>query len=152
GRPWQTGEPWLRRMHGIIAAALAELGVNARPYAPAGEPHFTGVLCFQDFTAGDLLVGPGKVVGSAQRRHRRALLQHGGILLAASPHTPDLPGIRELSGVSLSVPETCSAITREFTRQTGWDLAEGDWTAAERERLQELVTTRYTHDAWNRKR
>src|SRR5467141_2181778 len=110
GAPWQTGESWLCRMHGIVAAALAGLGVTARLCSPTPEPPFAGVLCFQHFTPGDVLIGTAKVVGSAQRRQLGALMQHGGILLAASPHAPVLPGIRELSGRSLSVEETCTAV------------------------------------------
>ena len=29
GAPWQTSEPWLGRMHAVIASALAELAVPA---------------------------------------------------------------------------------------------------------------------------
>lgn len=152
GPPWQTGEPWLMRMHDLIAAALAELGVAARPHVPAGEAPFRGFLCFQHFTAGDLLLGPGKVVGSAQRRHRRALMQHGSILLAASQHAPMLPGVRELSGRRLDVAETVVAVGRAWTRRTGWALELGDWTDAERRRVAELAAAKYGRDEWNRKR
>lgn len=152
GPPWQTGESWLCRMHQIIAAALAGLGVTVQAHAPAPAPPFAGVLCFQHFTAGDLLIGAAKVVGSAQRRQRGALMQHGGILLAASPHTPALPGIRELSGRSLSVEETCAAVVREFARQTGWDVAPGAWNAAERRRIATLAADKYAGVAWNLKR
>jgi lipoate-protein ligase A len=152
GPPWQAGEPWLTRMHRLIAAALARLGVAARPHVPAGDEPFHGFLCFQHFTAGDLLLGPGKVVGSAQRRQRRALLQHGSILLAASPYTPVLPGIRELSGVDLPVADTCAALEQEWARQTGWDLCLAEWTGAERQRIEELVAEKYGRDGWNRKR
>ena len=152
GPPWQTGEPWLARMHRLIAAALARLGVAARPHAPAGDEPFRGFLCFQHLTAGDLLLGPGKVVGSAQRRQRGALLQHGAILLAASPHTPMLPGIREWSGVDLAVADTCAALEQEWVRQTGWDLRPADWTGAERQRVEQLAAEKYGRDGWNRKR
>jgi lipoate-protein ligase A len=152
GPPWQTGGSWLGRMHAIIAAALARLGVTARPHAPAGDAPFRGFLCFQHLTAGDLLIGPGKVVGSAQRRQRGALMQHGSILLAASPYAPRLPGIRELTGFDLPVAETCAAVVREFEQQTGWALIPGDWTAVERRRVAELAAARYGQDAWNRKR
>src|ERR1700687_3582983 len=30
GSPWHTGEPWLRRMHAVIAAALEQHGILAR--------------------------------------------------------------------------------------------------------------------------
>lgn len=152
GPPWQTGESWLRRMHGILASALADLGVLAGQHVPGGEEPFAGILCFQHLSVGDLLLGEAKVVGSAQRRQRRALMQHGAILLAQSPHAPVLPGIRELSGRSLPVAAVCAAATRAFARQMGWSLAAGEWTAAERQRRAQLAATRYASDAWNRKR
>src|SRR5262245_14067916 len=105
GPPREQGQPWLR-MHAVLVAALADLGVTARLHAPSGgEGQFTGFLCFEHLTAGDVLVGPAKVVGSAQRKQRGAVMQHGGILLATSPHTPSLPGIRELSGVAVDPAE-----------------------------------------------
>ncbi len=152
GPPWQTGEPWLRRMHALIAEALRSLGVVARLHeVPAEEPN-PFVLCFQHFTPGDLLLGSAKIVGSAQRRQRRALLQHGAILLAASPSTPILPGIRELTGQALTAAEICPSVQQAFVRQTGWHLVEAEWTATEQQRLQKLVTSKYTQDSWNRKR
>jgi lipoate-protein ligase A len=152
GPPWQAGEPWLCRMHGILAAALDALGVRTAGCAAAGEPRFTGLLCFQHRTPGDLVIGTAKVAGSAQRRQRGALLQHGAVLLAASPYAPVLPGIRELSGRLLSAAETGEQIRREFARQTGWDLVNADWTNRERRRTDELVAGKYTQDAWNYKR
>jgi lipoate-protein ligase A len=153
GKLWQAHDaPWLRGMHEIIAAALCSLGVAATPVSTKSAEPFVGALCFQHLTGGDLLIGPGKVVGSAQRRQRGALLQHGAILLAQSRHAPLLPGIRELSGVELSVEEVSSAATREFTRQTGWCVEAADWTTAEKERAQALRTTRYRSAKWNRKR
>jgi lipoate-protein ligase A len=152
GLPWQTGGSWLVRMHALIAAALTRLGVPARPHAPSGDEPFGGFLCFQHFTAGDLLIGPGKVVGSAQRRQHKALMQHGSILLAASPHAPMLPGIRELSGLDLPVADTCAAVRRELEQQTSWALAPDDWTIAERRRVAELAAVKYGQHAWNHKR
>ncbi len=39
---------------------------------------------------------PHKVLGSAQRRRRGAVLQHGSLLLRASAHATEFPGILEL--------------------------------------------------------
>jgi lipoate-protein ligase A len=155
GAPWQMhpmrGMEWLERMHRIIAAALAALGVSTRPAGPENAP-FLGFLCFQHFTPGDLLLGPAKVVGSAQRRHRGALMQHGSILLATSPYTPGLPGIRELTGHDLAVADLCRALAREVGWQTGWPVSAGDWTAAQRQRVRELVAAKYASSQWNHKR
>jgi lipoate-protein ligase A len=110
------------------------------------------VLCFLHHTPGDLLVAGHKVAGSAQRKQRGALLQHGAILLAASPSTPVLPGIGELTGQRLTVAETCASVRHAFAQQTGWHLAEAEWTVAERQRLHELVAGKYTQESWNRRR
>ena len=150
--PWHTAEPWLQRMHGIIACALQELGVATRLHLPGEETSHAGVLCFRHFTPGDLLIGAAKVVGSAQRRQRGALVQHGAILLARSPYTPALPGIQELCQRTLSVDDLTAAVRGEIVRRTGWDLVGGDWSALERERIEKLVAERYTCDRWNRKR
>ncbi len=152
GAPWQTGPPWLQRMHTIISAALQELGVVA-PLQPAVvNPPFSGFLCFQHVTPGDLVIGSAKVLGSAQRRQRGALLQHGGILLARSPHAPELPGIMDLSGRRPADEEVARAVSEQFTRQTGWPLIPAQWSDADQQRIRQLVVTKYAHETWNRKR
>jgi lipoate-protein ligase A len=99
-----------------------------------------------------LLIGSSKIVGSAQRKQRGALLQHGGILLSGSPYTPDLPGIRELSGHGLTVPETCASVRQAFAEETGWEIVSGGWTATERQAIAELAANKYSQEWWNRKR
>jgi lipoate-protein ligase A len=152
GQPWQTGEPWLLCMHRIIGAALEELGIKSWLYEPTRVPTIQANLCFQHFTPGDVMIGSCKIVGSAQRKQRGALMQHGGILLATSPHTPDLPGIRELTGRSLTALETCDTVRRSFVGTTGWNLALGDWTPSELNRIADLANNKYSQDSWNRKR
>jgi lipoate-protein ligase A len=150
GPPWQTGEPWPLRMHRALVAALAELGVRAN-LAPE-ERRLGEVLCFLHFTPGDVLIGGAKVVGSAQRKQRGALVQHGGILLAQSPHTPSLPGIAELSGVALSPKQVAEAAARELARATGWAIEPADWSPAERARIEQLRAEKYATPRWNMKR
>jgi len=152
GQPWQTSASWLCRMHTIIAAALAERGITTTPQAAVGAPPFRGDLCFQHFAAGDLLIDSAKVVGSAQRRQRGALMQHGSILLAQSPYTPVLPGIRELSGRDVRAEEITAAVQQSFAGSTGWVLVPGAWTSAELDRIEYLAMAKYAQDPWNRKR
>jgi lipoate-protein ligase A len=151
GPPWQArGESWLCRMHRVVAEALASLGVAAR--GACADEKFGDVLCFQHHTPGDLLIGPAKVVGSAQRRQRGALLQHGSILLAASPFTPGLPGVAERSGRRLNAGGLAAAFRDCFARSAGWDLRPSDWTAGERHRIDALSAGQYASAAWNAKR
>ena len=124
---WQRGESWLSRMHGILARALATLDVPTPSQAAATEHPFDGLLCFQHLTQGDLLIKSAKVAGSAQRKQRRALLQHGALLLAQSRYTPALPGIQELCGRKIPLEDARAAIVREFTHTTGWPLRPTDW-------------------------
>jgi lipoate-protein ligase A len=152
GPPWQTGESWLCRMHGILTRALDRLGVAAAACGPAGRERFSGFLCFQHLTPGDLLIGPAKVAGSAQRRHRGALMQHGAVLLSASPYAPELPGIYDLGGPNLSVEKTCRAVAESFARTTGLDLVRGGWAPEEERLIGELARTKYSQPAWNAKR
>jgi lipoate-protein ligase A len=152
GPPWQTGGGWLGRMHTILAKALAGLGVAVSCCDREERVRFNGLLCFQHLTPGDLLIGGAKVVGSAQRRHRGALMQHGAILLAASPHAPELPGVAELSGRTLSPDDVGRAVVESLARATGGKVCPGEFTPGEKGRAQELVRTKYGHPAWNEKR
>jgi lipoate-protein ligase A len=91
-----------RRINAMLIAALARLGVpvvEATPQTTARRPG--GAACFAEPSAGELVVGDRKLVGSAQLRESGALLQHGSILidddqsriadLATQPVTPALP-------------------------------------------------------------
>lgn len=96
-------------MHDATVDWLRELGYRAAKWtkectaAPTKtEAHF---LCFERRSCGDVVVplsdsdeaySDAKVMGSAQRRMRGGLLQHGSLLLATSPHAPSLPGLSEL--------------------------------------------------------
>src|SRR5262249_52304509 len=153
GAAWQPPkQSWACRMHGIITAALGSLGVESRAEVCGREQKLGEALCFLHHTAGDVILDGRKLVGSAQRRQRGALLQHGGILLAQSPHAPRLPGIRELTGVELSAENLAAAVAKEFAREMGWRLVPSDWTETERRRTAELVRERYASDSWTLKR
>ena len=72
-------------LHQSLIEVLAEFGVQAAfaEAAPASRATPQPFLCFQRHTAGDVLVGSHKVAGSAQRRHQRAVLQHGSVIIRA---------------------------------------------------------------------
>ena len=151
GAPWQLrGDSWLRRMHGILRDALAALGVDTRLYAT--ERKLGGVLCFLHHTPNDLLLNEAKIAGSAQRKMRGSLLQHGSILLAQSRHTPTLPGIAELTGITISPEDFCVVYTEQLARATGWLLQPDDWTETEDRRAAAIAAAKYGHASWNDKR
>lgn len=91
---------WLRE-RGIPAAmrgeASADSGVgrhdDSLPHLRMAEPF----LCFGRGDPRDIVVRGMKVLGSAQRRRRGAILQHGSLLLRQSVHAPQFPGLREVA-------------------------------------------------------
>jgi lipoate-protein ligase A len=153
GSPWQKrGESWPKKMHAVLRDALAAFGVSASLCGEDDNEKRDDVLCFLQRTPGDLQIGDAKIAGSAQRKQRGALLQHGSLLLAASPFTPALPGIRERAGVLVEPPDLCAAVRQQFTRSSGWELVLSAWSAAERDRIAALAQSKYAQSAWNEKR
>lgn len=53
-------------------------------------------LCFLRSDPRDVVLKGFKIAGSAQRRRKGTILQHGSILLRASQYTPEVPGICDL--------------------------------------------------------
>ncbi len=112
-----------RIVHGAIAEALGSVGVGVEQLG-GGRPR-TGVsgrefLCFADPCEHDLAVGGVKVTGSAQRRRDGVVMQHGSILLGASPLFPDLPGLAETRpGSAVPVEGLAERVTDRVSRSLG---------------------------------
>jgi lipoate-protein ligase A len=111
-------------VHGALIETFAALGVPTRLYgAPFPQPTVSRsppepFLCFARRGANDIVhdevpstASVTKIVGSAQRRSRGGVLQHGAILLGRSPKAPELPGANDLSPIDLrpeDLVESCS--------------------------------------------
>lgn len=87
-------------VHRAIISLLSIFGVpcemrmhsqTASMSAPKDE-----FLCFLREDPRDVVAGPSKIVGSAQRRRKGSILQHGSILMRHSSLTPEMPGIEDL--------------------------------------------------------
>lgn len=113
---WQENPSDLySEIHQIIQEALSrqEFACEFRGVPksfPAGEPF----LCYSRGDERDLVHGSHKIVGSAQRRRKGAILQHGSILVGRSQYAPQFPGIHELrsKGENINVPELCEDIVQ----------------------------------------
>ena len=145
---------WLyEQVHTALIRALSFFGVAARfcnsSSTVLGEEPF---LCFQRRARNDLLLDDFKVCGSAQRRRRGAILQHGSILLARSEKAPELPGIRELSGKNLPTADVIQVAAREIGAGLGLDLVTGKLTAGETNAAQRLCDDKYSCNRWNQRR
>lgn len=167
-------EDLYRAVHGAVARYLCRRGVRVQAYRQSGSSLEVGdevflmrdrrsqrggaaqrepFLCFQRRTAEDLVCAGYKVLGSAQRKLRGAIMQHGSLLLRASRWSPQLPGIWQLTGVDLSPRSLARELATAFAEVIGvpgWQ--ESDLTAAERGRAGQLVQERYGDRQWLAKR
>ncbi|MDY3558611.1 lipoate--protein ligase family protein [Gemmata sp. JC673] len=153
GKEWASAEHWICRMHHIVQRVLRAHGVETHAVVCGEEQKLGPVVCFLHQTPGDLLLNGSKVAGSAQRKMKGALLQHGSILLRRSAFAPTLGGICDAEGAPVFEPESLvKLIAAAFAADTGWTLARGDWTATERERTAAIRAEKYAHPDWNEKR
>ncbi|MEQ1904297.1 MAG: hypothetical protein ABL888_08945 [Pirellulaceae bacterium] len=90
-------------VHKSIVEYLAGQGVTATLFdsSPNHSSRENPLLCFERRADGDILIGNHKIGGSAQRRSKNSLLQHGSILLERSLFAVELPGIADLTGVAI---------------------------------------------------
>jgi lipoate-protein ligase A len=118
-------------------------------------------LCFERRSQGDIVyleresrafADDHKVVGSAQRRSRGAVLQHGSILLSRSEYSPELAGLYDLCDTCISTTRLVSELSTELPQALMVELF--DWTLSDQMRQSTLAleTEKYGNRQWTRKR
>jgi len=126
----------------------------------SGEPDSEPFLCFKRRSPGDLLLQrtdptevpiDTKIVGSAQRRRRGAVMQHGSLLLGQSALAPEILGLREILGIKLDAKEILKKLPAEFGRQLDLDLQQNS-AAPWHQTAQGLVESRYASSRWSMRR
>jgi lipoate-protein ligase A len=129
--------------------------VNVTPTTssvPLGTPPREPFLCFQRRAPGDVLVTGEKIAGSAQRRCRGAVLQHGSVLLARSPAAPELAGLKELTRKPIVVEEFIREWSDRFARALAITPCMGSLSEEHRRRAARLAADKYESTAWTNAR
>lgn len=175
GRSHPWGASAQRLYDGVHAAAVEVLRAMGLPAAMVaeGDPIVgdgdrspgrgvpgpeTPFLCFDRRSPGDVIVDGCKVLGSAQRRHRSAVVQHGSLLLrrwsaAAGSASAGHPGIEDLLGR----PVEPAALVDAWLVRLAASLAGGPAAAepplgpGQSENVQ-AAAARYRGDAWTHRR
>ena len=116
-------------------------------------------LCFQRRSTGDVVLRKDsaqrdhKIIGSAQRRRRGAVLQHGSLLWQTSHFAQELGGFANLSDCRLSVSEALEdfveALPHLFSELA---FVKGLYPAGLIESAQNLQGKRYQQSAWTERR
>jgi len=155
GHPFaQRRDELYRLVHQSLVRALAVRGVPAAlcaepPRAPAAEEPF---LCFLRRAPGDVLVGTVKVAGSAQRRRRGAVLQHGSVLLGRSRAAEGLEGLAELSGRPLAPLSLADGWLKDLSEHLALRWCEDSLRQSEAQKAARLVEDRYGVPGWTERR
>jgi lipoate-protein ligase A len=109
-------------------------------------------LCFQRRTVGDIVMNGEKVAGSAQRRCRGAVLQHGSILLARSEFAPELPGIRDLGDCQLDTRDLVERLPATLSARLQFDFVSAHATRETLDRAAAIETSRFNAESWRQLR
>jgi lipoyl(octanoyl) transferase len=139
--------------HEAIASALEMLGIacQLRRGAVPGRA-FQPFLCFQRRAIGDLLLGDVKIAGSAQRRHRGAVLQHGSVLLRASRFATELPGLAELTGLQIDAKALAHLLKTAFRDRLNLQWEQSADLEAILGSSESLARSKYTSAEWTLRR
>jgi lipoate-protein ligase A len=137
--------------------ALNEVDSKLRP----NEEPF---LCFQRRARGDLLLESKKntatnsapqtykVLGSAQRRHRGAILQHGSFLVSRSSAAPELAGWQDLTGVQFVLDELMADWVRQFCHLSSANMQPEELPESIRSAAREIERNKYSSRSWTARR
>ncbi len=146
--------------HDAVIAWLASLDLTATRTPPCkGEtkthtPPFRGgakggvFFCFESRHRYDVLIGRDKIAGSAQRRRREAILQHGSIIVGGRYNqqvTADVP-----LSYDESIRQVRSGFAEHLAAVAAETLQPGDWSTMELAASDELAA-KYAGDAWTKR-
>lgn len=148
-----------RRIGECLVAGLRHFGVaveleraQARP--PRARSGSTALPCFSSIARSEVKWGGRKLIGSAQRRFKRSVLQHGSLIIGDAHERlvdllllgeaerltwqrslrADSTCLQECVGGAVSRAELVEAMVAGFAEVLGADLVRGELTDSERER------------------
>ncbi|MCG8584674.1 MAG: lipoate--protein ligase family protein, partial [Pirellulales bacterium] len=142
-------------VHAALIHSLARFGVSAER---AGEtpreikPKDAPFLCFERRSDEDVVIGRNKIAGSAQRRRKDAVLQHGSVLLARSPFAPQLAGVRECVRGRFDGQELKKAWLSCLGDEMNFAFEADELTGEEQSIAGRVEEARYGNDNWTRRR
>ncbi|MDG2221613.1 MAG: biotin/lipoate A/B protein ligase family protein [Rubripirellula sp.] len=144
------------QVHGEVAASLREFGVTAVPYRMLSRSLLASTpapfLCFQRRTDEDLVVSGYKILGSAQRKVRGAVLQHGSLLLKSSSYAPQLPGIAELTATLPPIQQLSEKLANRLANRLELDWQEDGLRDQELESAAKIAVAKFGSTQWKRRR
>ncbi|MAD81298.1 MAG: biotin/lipoate A/B protein ligase family protein [Pirellulaceae bacterium] len=149
----------VRAFHETLCHSLANWQISANLFrlTPSDPPQNRQLskksfLCFQRREIDDVVSNAAKIAGSAQRRQRNALLQHGSVLLAKSLHAPELLGIGDFAEHLPNADSLIDDWTGKIATRLGANLVQGEVTNRERLSAEDHKRRRYGAPKWKNRR
>lgn len=160
-----------RRLSAALLTALRVLNIPAESHLNSQVPRNqdNGAVCFEVPSNYEIVVNGKKLIGSAQARRKKAVLQHGTlplwgdltritqVLAFTDEKTRSDAANRLLShattaemvlGASLSWENAVQAFRSAFQSELNLELIPADLSAQEIEHAEKLVQEKYTHPSW----
>ena len=135
------------RVHDAVIAVAADVGLAAwRGEHDAEANSRRGpFFCFARRHRFDVIALDGKLAGSAQRRGRRAVLQHGSIILARRFDQQPSATLEPMTA-----DELCDRLATKLGEITGRPVVAGNWFPDELVRADSL-RDKYLDSAWTQR-
>ncbi len=146
-----------RVSHRVLIEALEAFGVSANLHEAKGSSGATRkqiepFLCFARCARGDVLLNQWKIAGSAQRRSRGAVLQHGSIIFGQSKSAPELPGLAELTGRRIEPLELVEVFRGRLAAYIGFDFVLAAPTVEIIEGARSAEAAKFANSRWLQQR
>lgn len=133
----------------VLAAHDLPVAFRGVSFRSASEPF----LCFGRGDERDLVYQGQKILGSAQRRRRGAIIQHGSLLLLTSDFAPEFPGLlNQVEQTDRYNEEFLNRLTEDFSQAISTavqlPLKSSNLTDEEKRRAETLEKEKYSQDTW----
>lgn len=135
-------------VHDAIIRVLRRYGIAAHRRGAESSRQVEPFLCFGRRDARDVVLRGHKILGSAQRRRRGAILQHGSLLLHRSPFAPQHTGLCDLCSATSFDHRRATELAWEIGSILHHNLGRGELDEEARLLTRELQRTRYGSVDW----
>ena len=145
-----------RSIHQVLIDLLREYEIEStfhddaqKPKAAQSGADQNSFLCFQRRSDGDVVLNQFKILGSAQRRLKNSLLQHGSILFRKSNFAPELKGIRDLCEFPPVEAKVTKKLAAEVENRLHIRLDHGKLSKSEINAAEYAFSAQFNNEDWN---
>lgn len=124
---------------------------NVANESPAVTYDNKSFLCFRRRTEGDIVLGKHKICGSAQRRLKNSLIQHGSLLGCRSKYAPELPGLKDLTNMEFDW-EFAQTLARLVGEELELEFIETQMSESELNSANNFEVNQFGHQSWTSRR